>query len=187
MKKGFTLVELMIIISIIAMLAAIAIPSFIKSREETRRKRQAYIEMESKIANEINSRVDLEKTDKTTEQITKENNERAEKIRLINETLKLANERAAYIPERLFEIDGVIVYRANDHQHGLFYFTVPKGIIMKKGFTIIELMIVIAIVSLGCVIVFMPQNKCAKQKESEFETQEKQPVLTLKRTKGGYT
>jgi len=36
MKKGFTLVEIMIVVAIIGLLAAIAIPSFIKSRNQTR-------------------------------------------------------------------------------------------------------------------------------------------------------
>jgi prepilin-type N-terminal cleavage/methylation domain-containing protein len=36
-RKGFTLVEIMIVVAIIALLAAIAIPSFIKSRQESRK------------------------------------------------------------------------------------------------------------------------------------------------------
>jgi len=36
-KKGFTLVEIMIVVAIIALLAAIAIPSFMKSRQDSRR------------------------------------------------------------------------------------------------------------------------------------------------------
>jgi len=36
LKKGFTLVEIMIVVAIIGLLAAIAIPSFIKSRNQTR-------------------------------------------------------------------------------------------------------------------------------------------------------
>ena len=36
-RKGFTLVEIMIVVAIIALLAAIAIPSFMKSRQESRR------------------------------------------------------------------------------------------------------------------------------------------------------
>ena len=39
MKKGFTFIELMIVVVIIATLAAIAIPSFLKSREESRKAR----------------------------------------------------------------------------------------------------------------------------------------------------
>jgi len=35
--KGFTLVEIMIVVAIIALLAAIAIPSFMKSRAESRK------------------------------------------------------------------------------------------------------------------------------------------------------
>ncbi len=36
MRHGFTLVEIMIVVAIIALLAAIAIPNFVKSRRETR-------------------------------------------------------------------------------------------------------------------------------------------------------
>ena len=36
-RKGFTLVEIMIVVAIIALLAAIAIPSFMKSRTEARK------------------------------------------------------------------------------------------------------------------------------------------------------
>jgi len=36
-RKGFTLVEIMIVVAIIALLAAIAIPSFRKSRTESRK------------------------------------------------------------------------------------------------------------------------------------------------------
>jgi len=35
-KKGFTLVEIMIVVLIIGLLAAIAIPSFVRARERTR-------------------------------------------------------------------------------------------------------------------------------------------------------
>jgi len=35
-KQGFTLVEIMIVVAIIGLLAAIAIPSFVKSRNQTR-------------------------------------------------------------------------------------------------------------------------------------------------------
>ena len=35
-RKGFTLVEIMIVVAIIALLAAIAIPNFVKSRQEAR-------------------------------------------------------------------------------------------------------------------------------------------------------
>jgi len=36
-RQGFTLVEIMIVVAIIALLAAIAIPSFMKSRTESRK------------------------------------------------------------------------------------------------------------------------------------------------------
>jgi prepilin-type N-terminal cleavage/methylation domain-containing protein len=36
-RKGFTLVEIMIVVAIIALLAAIAIPSFMKSRADSRK------------------------------------------------------------------------------------------------------------------------------------------------------
>jgi type IV pilus assembly protein PilA len=35
MKKGFTLVEIMIVVAIIGLLAAIAIPAYIKTRKDT--------------------------------------------------------------------------------------------------------------------------------------------------------
>jgi prepilin-type N-terminal cleavage/methylation domain-containing protein len=36
-RKGFTLVEIMIVVAIIALLAAIAIPSFMRSRQDSRK------------------------------------------------------------------------------------------------------------------------------------------------------
>ena len=36
-RRGFTLVEIMIVVAIIGLLASLAIPSFLKSRQETRR------------------------------------------------------------------------------------------------------------------------------------------------------
>lgn len=36
-KKGFTLVEIMIVVGIIALIAAIAIPNYVKAREQTQK------------------------------------------------------------------------------------------------------------------------------------------------------
>lgn len=127
MKKGFTIVELLIAICILAVLGAIAIPSFLRSKESERQKKianEVALEEKSILLAEINQKVELEKPDRTSNQLTQEKVEMMEKYKLIEEKIKQAEQRRQYAPEKLFEIDGHCIYRAYDERKGVyFYFT----------------------------------------------------------------
>ena len=128
MKKGFTLVELLIVISIIALLSAIAIPSFLKSKEESERQKKIAnefaLEEKSILLAEISQKAELEKSDVASGQLTKEKLEMMEKSKLIDEKIKQLEQRRQYVPEKLFEIDGHCIYRSYDERKVVyFYFT----------------------------------------------------------------
>lgn len=130
MKRGFTVVELLIVIYIIALLSAIAIPSFLISKEESERKKKVAnefaLEEKSILLAEISQKVELEKSDVASGQLTKEKLEMMEKSKLIDGKIKQLEERRRYSPERLFYINGYEVYRAYDKRRtSYFYFTVP--------------------------------------------------------------
>ena len=133
MKKGFTLVEIMVVIAIFAILAAAMVPAYEKI---TKRYKESAEEDEiNNIAITMTNIVCLEKSEKTPEQIAADDranktiSEMKEKIRIGREAnrkaMQLEEERKSYGVERAFEIDGYTIYRIHC---GSYYIVVPKAI-----------------------------------------------------------
>ena len=130
MKKGFALVEVMIIVCFVALLAAIAVPSFLKAKHDKEVLNGTAVEnaeLEKAIKEITEKSIELEKKEMTPEQI-KADKELKRKTQLaideLREKFKKEQEVKEYEPERLFEMNGYVVYRANYHGTS-FFFSVP--------------------------------------------------------------
>lgn len=155
MKNGFTVAELLIVIAIIVILASIAIPSFMRARELSEKKR---VEADQKISLEkddgstpkivplteqqaydnyekIVRRREREKRQREFEEKTREFDEKVnrsiEKKNLEdaiknNDVTAKEGERIRHEVERMFEVDGVVFYSAIA-KNNLFLFAINKN------------------------------------------------------------
>lgn len=114
MKKGWTLVESMIVVSVIGILMAIAIPSMAKIKKEQKEQK----EKQEALAKNIKTTNTAQNLPKNLFPLEKEDPEQLAKNKIDLQTAnKLSAERAAranYGVKKIFEVDGVSFYRSED-------------------------------------------------------------------------
>jgi prepilin-type N-terminal cleavage/methylation domain-containing protein len=128
-KFGFTLLEIFIVIFIICLLAAIAIPSFVRARELTEKKA-----VENELKKQAVTKLALEKpepeivtvTNSLTSLTEKEVIEQYEARKMARNAAKekeKEEKRVAHGVEKMFEVDGVSFYSAYG-RNNLFFFAI---------------------------------------------------------------
>jgi len=114
MRKGFTLVELLIVITIIALLSAIAIPSYMKDKKD---KEEAISDKEAL----VEARKPLEKLESNSVIATYMTSEQKLEFKIKEK------ERTDCHLHRLCEVDGYTVYSVYSCESGTKVIAIPKG------------------------------------------------------------
>jgi Tfp pilus assembly protein PilE len=145
MKIGFTIAEILIIVSIIGLLSAIAIPAFLKAKEAVALKEQQ----------SLNKNIELEKPDKDSpKRVAMTEAELLEKYELIQRRKKIEmeklyeknktenavefrnkinddkiRERVEHDVTRVFEIDGIVFYSSTVRNNFIMIAISSNGVV----------------------------------------------------------